>query len=888
MATAGMGAVRAALMAFPARFRAAFGPEMLDAYRDGLGVVGGGAAFRFTLITILDFLRSGLRERVRPTLRPVPPVSPGGPRRGGMLVDTLVRDFRHTVRSLARRPGFALVAIVTLALGIGANSAIFSVVDGVLLRALPYHNPDGLAVIWAYWGDHWDGDRNSMSQPDIEDIRALPAFRQVVGYRPSEATMISDGQPRIVRTGRVTEGLLAAFDLHPTLGRDVTLEDAKLGAPQVVVIGDRFWRERLGGRPDAIGAVLELSGQSYEVVGVAPAGFDFPHGAELWVPRQIDPESCGRGCHLHQVLGRLADGVTLEEAQSQANTLAGNLAVSYPETNFEKGFQVVGLADDLVGDVRTGLWFVLGAVGLVLLIACANVANLLLARAETRRGEVAIRAALGASRSRLAGQVLMESLVLSGGGVALGLVLAHLGLGLVRRIPAGTVPRMESVALDGRVLLFTIAVGLVVAVLFGLSPALSVARSPLSENLVAGRRGSAGPRTRRFRTFLLAGEVALSLLLLVGAGLLLKSFDRLYRVDMGFVPDRITRFTVNLPSGPYDTLANMSAFFRTLEDRLATLPGVEAVGSAYGPPLGRGSITGDVLVEGRPEPAPGEGYEASIHSVTPGYLTTMHIPLLRGRGIEPSDRAESEAVIVVSETFVRENFPGEDPLGKRVEVTANFGYGDGHWTIVGVVGDVRRSPTATPFADVYVPHAQFGPSYLTVSLRTHAGAAPSLSDVQSVVRTLDPALPVQSFETVSDAMRRQVAPTTFYLTTLGIFAGVAVILAAVGLYGVVAYLMAQRTREIGIRMALGARREQVVALVLGQGVRPAAIGLVVGAGLALVLARVAEGLLFQVSPRDPTVLVSVVILLGLVATGAAFFPARRASRVDPVKALRAE
>jgi putative ABC transport system permease protein len=586
------------------------------------------------------------------------------------------------------------------------------------------------------------------------------------------------------------------------------------------------------------------------------------------------------------VIGRLADGATIETLSTQLGTLATTLAGAYPESNATKRFRAVRLADDQVGDVRSGLWFILGAVSLVLLIACANVANLLLVRGESRRGEVAIRTALGASRARLAGQVLMESAVLAVAGGVVGLGLARAVIELVRVTAAGTVPRIEAVSLDANVLVFTLASAIAVTLLFGLSPALRQAKDAAAADLISERRGGTGPGASRSRSLLLATEVALSVLLLAGAGLMLKSFDRLYNVKLGFGTDQLTRFRVSLPGARYSSISEIVMFYTTLEERLAAMPGVTSVASAFGPPLGSGSVMGDVEVDGRPPAEPGARMYASMHSVTPAYFETMRVPLLRGRSIERSDRTGTLPVAVVSETFVQENFPGEDPMGKRFEVSADFGYGAPKWTIVGVAGDVRRSLTGAPRGDVYVPLGQYGPGQLTVTMRTAAGVTPAMGAIRDVLRSIDPGLPVMGYETVDDAVRRSVAPTRFYLLSMGIFAGLAVVLACVGLYGVVAYVVSRRGREIGIRIALGAQRDQVVRMMLMQGLVPAAAGVLIGLALALTFGRVAESLLFEVSPRDPLVMSAVVGVLAVVTFAAALLPARRASRVDPAVALR--
>jgi predicted permease len=708
----------------------------------------------------------------------------------------------------------------------------------------------------------------------------------LVGYRATTATVTREGEPMVVDGSRSTNGLMATFRVRPLLGRDLTMEDAEPGRPSVVVVGYRYWQEQLGGRADVLGQTIEIFDEAHEVVGVAPPGFDFPDRAQLWRPWQLDLEDCGRGCHTLHTIGRLAAGASLESLQPQLATLASTLSESYPMSNFGKRFRAVRLADDTVADVRLGLWFILGAVFLVLLIACANVANLLLVRGESRRGEVAVRAVLGASRSRIVSQVLMESALLSAAGVAFGLLLARLGIFLVRVSPSGTVPRIETVTLDARVLLFTLGLALLVTLLFGLSPALRLASGLTSADLVSERRGGAGPRVARSRSLLLTAEVALSVLLLAGAGLLLKTFDRLYRVNMGFAAENLTRFDVPLSERRYDSIEKIVAFYAQLEQRLHSLPGVVAVGSAYGPPLRSGRAVGEVRVQGRPEPKRGSELYASVHSMTAGYTEAMQLPLMRGRAIEESDRNGTLPVAVVSQTFVDENFPGEDPLGKRFEFTIDFGYGSPIWTIVGVVQDVRRTPTSEHSADIYVPLGQFGPAQLTVTARTAPGIVTPESSMRDIVRSLDPGLPIQNFETVEASMRTFVAPTRFYLITMTVFAALAVVLACVGLYGVVAYVVSRRRREIGIRIALGARREQVVHLMLRQGLQPAASGVAIGLMLALALGRVAESLLFNVSPRDPLIMGAVVVVLAVVTFAAAFLPAVRASRVAPSSALR--
>ncbi|MGH7446572.1 MAG: ABC transporter permease, partial [Longimicrobiales bacterium] len=494
-------------------------------------------------MTAADLIVSGLRERsARRQLR----LYERHPERRFAAPDHALRDLRQAVRALARRPGFTLVAVATLALGIGANTAIFSVVNAVLLRPLEWVDPDGLAMVWAH-GEENPEARGNMSGPDVRDIADLPAVETMIGFGSFTATVTSGDEPELVDASRSTDGLMETFRVRPFMGRDLTEEDQEVGGPAVVVVGHAYWQDRLGGRPDVLGTTIEMSDVSYEIVGVAPAGFDFPESAQLWVPRRL-PSECGRGCHTLRAIGRLADGATIETLSTQLGTLATTLAGAYPESNSTKRFRAVRLADDQVGDVRSGLWFILGAVSLVLLIACANVANLLLVRGESRRGEVAIRTALGASRARLAGQVLMESAVLAVAGGVIGLGLARAVIELVRVTAAGTVPRIEAVSLDGNVLLFTLASAIAVTLLFGLTPALHQAKDGAAADLISERRGGTGPGASRSRSLLLVTEVALSVLLLAGAGLMLKSFDRLYNVDLGFETKRLARFRVVLPN----------------------------------------------------------------------------------------------------------------------------------------------------------------------------------------------------------------------------------------------------------------------------------------------------------------------------------------------------
>jgi predicted permease len=592
-----------------------------------------------------------------------------------------------------------------------------------------------------------------------------------------------------------------------------------------------------------------------------------------------------------QAVGRLAAGVSLEAALAEVDRAGANLERSFPETNKGKRFVVRRLKAALVGDVEAGIWITFASAVLVLLIACANVANLLLARASARAGEAAVRAALGASRGRLAAQVLLESGVLAAVGGAGGVALALAGAGVLRRVASQSIPSTELIAIDGTVLAVTLASIAGVMILFGALPALTASRTSLTTTLARlGRGGAAAMTTTRSRRVLLAGEVALSASLVIGAGLLFRTLTELHAVNVGFETREVVRFSVVLPESDYPDLARAVEFYRALETQVAALPGVEAVGTMFGPPLGRGRATGNVVIEGRPTPSPGTEPEASVRSVTPGLLAALRIPLRQGRLLHASDnRSDAEPVAVVNEQFVREHFPREDPIGTRVRVSVDLGYGSPAWRIVGVVGDVRfTSLTERAGADIYLPHAQYGPLSMTVHVRSAPGAPAIIQPVRDIVRRLDANVPVYRVESLERVVDTATAPTRLYLVVVALFAVTSALLAAVGLYGVVSHAVVQRTREIGIRMALGARRDTIVALVVRQGMEPAIAGLVVGVGVAIAGGRYLESVLFGVRPHDPFVFGVATALGGGVALVAAAIPAFRASGIDPAEVLRGE
>jgi putative ABC transport system permease protein len=881
---------RVALRAYPSSFRRRFQDAMTDTFLEGLEEhrrAGAIPAIRFAIPAVVNVVTTGLRERSRPSVRDrsksLGSESVRVPRMRQWPLD-LAREVKLALRSFRKRPGFAVLAVSTLALGVGATTAILSVVEGVLLEPLPYPESERLVNVLSDWSGA-DARPGGLSYPDLVDLEnETHSFESLVGTSASSMTLTGLGEPTMIEVTRLTRGLMGTFRVTPLLGRDIRADEFGKSGPAVAVVSRGFWQARFGASESAVGEKLLLDGVSYEIVGVAPRGFDFPAGAQIWIPFRLDLEGCGRGCHTMTGVGRLAPGLTLEEARSESLALAARLASGYPETNTNKGFLVQSLKDRMVGDVRHGLLLLLGAVGLVVLIACANVANLLLARGSTRAGEVAIRTAIGASRKRLVAQSLVESGTLAALGGASGLVVAAAALPAVPRL-APTLPRLESVGIDGTVLGLTLILLVLVTLLFGVAPAVALARTPVRAALAVAVES---PGRRRFRNGLLAIETGIAALLLVGAGLLLKSFLALNAVDLGFEPHDLSRFTVTVPEVRYDSLEKVRLFFRELEARIRTLPEVESVGSVWSPPLSRVHATGNVLVSGRPKPTPEEEREASIHAIGPGFMETMKMRLVKGRALVASDDLGPDPVAIVNERFADAVFPGEDPIGRQVTMTVDVGYGSPTWRIVGVIRDVRsRSLGDEPEAEIYVPHGLYGPESMTVTVRTRNGDS-LIPAVRDIVRELDPDVPIYRIETVEQAVAREVAPTRFYVVLLGAFAALAAALAAVGIYGVVAYATARRTREIGLRLALGSGRHGVVALVVAQGMAPAAVGLAVGLVSAFAAARVMEAVLFHVEPRDPWIFVATGMLLSLVALAATIVPARRASRIDPSRALRVE
>ncbi len=639
-----------------------------------------------------------------------------------------------------------------------------------------------------------------------------------------------------------------------------------------------------------MGTTLQIFGESYEIVGVAPPGFEYPLRAQLWIPQYLNTEGCNRDCHFLRVIGRVADGYAVDAAREEAISLSACLEERFPVMNYGKRFNVVSLEESVVGNVRTALLVLLGSVGIVLLIACANVANLMLARSSRRIGEVAMRSALGATRTRLVLQLMLESAVLAFLAAVIGVGMARGGLGWLLRIAPATIPRVDSVTIDGTVLLFTAATATVITIVFGLAPAFRLAATPAGEALTRSRRGGVGAPTKdRSRSALLVAEVALSLMLLFGAGILLRSFAKLSAVELGFEKENVLTFALSLPRSSYD-VEGRTRFYESLEREVLALPGVTEVAAMNGSPLTNDGFQTSIHFQDRPAPPAGQETNIAIRIVTPEYHEALSIPLLSGRLFEATDRDGVTRVAMVSRSLALRHYPGQDPIGKEIVIDADIGYGaEEPWTIVGVVDDTRSEAiAAAPEPEIYVPHAQMGGGYMRVLVALSPGQTDALPAVRRAVRNLDPAVPLRDVEMMEETVDRQLGPARFYMTLLAIFAGVALTLAAVGLYGVVAYVVSGRTHEIGVRIALGADARNVVRLVLAQGIRPALLGVAIGIAGVVAVSRVLRSLLYAVEPTDPSTVVAVTALLLAVVAVAILLPARKASRITPVEALRTE
>jgi putative ABC transport system permease protein len=793
----------------------------------------------------------------------------------------LIKDIRYAARLLRKNPGFAAIAIITLALGIGANTAIFSVVNAVLLKPLPYGSPDRLVSI-----------ARGQSRPDIKDVGEQSQTLEKVGtFAQWSMDLVGGEQPLKIDAAIFGLDLFPTLGVQPLMGRYLTAADDQLGAPPNVVISHRFWQQHLGGRADVIGQPLRLSGQTYSVVGVMPAGFSLPRGtSELWISYSIAyPDAVdARGAHFNYAVAKLKTGASITDAQSELNVIGKRLAELYPEE--PPTFSVVTLQSRVVGSMRTSLFVLMGAVACVLLIACANFSNLLLARAASRSSEMVIRAALGASRGQIIRQLLVESLLLSVIAGALGVFLAFWCVrALLLLNPAG-VPQLRPIEVDTTTLLFSVALSILTGLVFGLIPAIQASTPQLGETLKwSGRSLTARSGLRRV---LVVAEVAVALVLLAGAGLMMRSFWQLNQVDPGFSAERIATFWISLPPVAYAEVPKQELFFSQLNERLTSIPGVESASLISDLPMAMHRFPHNAIIEGQAPVPAGSEPEVLSHEIAPAYFKTLNIKLLSGRDISAADRQGAPMVGIVNNTFAKTYFPGSDVIGKRMR-WARLENAEQWITIVGVANDVKHSgldqpdePTIyTPIMQKQVEWKRFAHAVIRTRATDPMSIIPAAKEA---VWALDPQLPISKIASLEEVVAQALGDRRFLMTLLVAFALLAFTLAMVGIYGVISYLVTQRTHEVGIRMALGARPTDILKLVLGQGVTLALVGLVIGLTGAAVATRVLRTMLYGIAPTDPLTFALAALTLMLVAVFATYLPARRAAKVDPMVALRYE
>jgi putative ABC transport system permease protein len=805
-------------------------------------------------------------------------------------METLIQDLRYSVRMLIKRPGFTFVVVAALALGIGANTAIFSVVNSILLRPLPYRDPARLAMIWMD-NKRMNVDQDIHSFANYIDYRDQnQVFESMAAYSGVSLNLVGVGEPERIIGSAATASLFEVLGVAPVRGRVFTVEEETIGQNRVAVLSYGLWQRRFAGDPNIVGQEILLSDVSRTVIGVMPPSFKFPHkDAEIWVPLALDEnQKRSRGSFGYYAIGRLKPGVSLQQAQAEMGTIASNLESQY---NFLEGLGVnlVPLHQQVTGRVRPALLVLLGTVAFVLLIACANVANLLLARSAGREREIAIRTALGANRKRLIRQLLTESALMGLAGGAIGLLIAKWGLSALIALSPEDIPRLDQIGIDGRVLGFTLLVSLLTGLVFGLVPALQASKPDLNESLKeSGRSSTSGVERRRVRSSLVVLEVALSLVLLVGAGLMIKSFSRLQKVDLGFNPDRLVSMNIQLSRTKYQGPLS-TQFFRQLIERVEAMPGVESAGATTAIFIDALPNSTNFTVEGKPPVPASEQIETPVDSVTPSYFRTMGISLLQGREFTEQDGLESQPVAIVNDTFARRFWPGEEPIGRRFK----FGGSDSNapWmTIVGVVGDMRRTGLDVDVrCETFLPYTQrrfIG--FLSLVVRAKTDPRGLATAVRDQVWSIDPGQPVSHIRTMDEMLNGMMAQRRLNMVLFALFGGVALVLAAVGVYGVISYSVTQRTHEIGIRMALGAGRADVLKLIVRNGMTLVLIGVGIGLIGAFALTRLMTTLLFEVSATDLATFAAISGILSSVGLAACFVPALRAMKVDPMFALRYE
>jgi putative ABC transport system permease protein len=801
---------------------------------------------------------------------------------------TLLQDLRHGARLLVRAPGFAAIAIAALAIGIGANTAIFSVVNTLLIQPLPYHDADRLAIVWEH-NIPRDKKNNVVAPANFLHWREMnQGFADLAAVSSTfDVTLTGAGDPEEVPTQLVTAEVFPILGVRPAIGRGFTPEEIRPGS-RVVMISDRLWKRRFSGDPGILERPIVSGGTPYTVIGVMPPGFSFlDRNVDVWQPFGFTAQTRTPRGRSIQVIGRLKPDVTFARAQEDMTRVASELTRRFPDFNTGWTARVVPLRDQLTGDVRPALLVLAGAVTFVLLIACANVANLLLARATARQRELAVRAALGAARGRLIRQLLAESLVLSVAGGITGLLLAWWALNFLRAVVAERLPiqRLEMVGIDGWVLVFTLGASVFCGLVFGVVPALTAAGPSLNDALKEGGRTGSVSRGNRTRSAFVIVEIALALVLLVGAGLLMRSFKLLLDVDPGFDPARTVTMRLSLPSSRYGGDGQRAQFFDRFFQQVDALPGVQASGSISWLPLAGGGAATSMEIVGQPKPPKGQEPVADVRVISHEYLKAMGVPLLKGRLFNEQDAADAKGRVVINDTMARRHWPGQDPIGKRVRIA----WDDLEDEVIGVVGDVKHAGLHGEIrAMTYWPFQRSPYGTMTIAVRTAGEATSVVNAIAGVVRQMDPDLVFANVRTMEEVVARSVAERRLTMLLLTVFAGAALLLAAVGIYGVIAYSVTQRTQEIGIRMALGAQRGDVLRMIVGQAMALTLTGILIGGVGALLLTRLMTGLLFNVEPGDPLTFLAVAVVLGIVAACASYVPGRRATRVDPVIALRAD
>ena len=842
-------------------------------------------------LNTVDLLRRELKHLERPVSQdPIP----SGTRQKVNIFADLGQDVRYGLRMLGKNPAFTAIAVVALALGIGANSAIFSVVDAVLLRPLPFRNPGQLVMLWEN-AAHLGFPRDTPSPANFLDWqKQSTSFTGMAAMIERSFNLTGIGEPERLEGRRVSANLFQLLGVSARLGRTFVPEDDKPGT-HVVLLSHSLWQRRFGSDPGVIGRALTLDGESYSVVGVMPPLVQLPGyenvNDQLWVPIAFPAEEAAqRGNHFLEVIARLKPGITLKQAQAEMDTIAARLEKQYPTYNLRRGAVVVPLHEQVVGDIKPALLILLGAVGFVLLIACANVANLLLARAAARQKEIALRLAVGASRSRLTRQFLTESVLLALLGAGLGLLLALAGIRILRTFIPVAITQVGTITVNGTVLVFTLLVALVTGIAFGLVPAIQGSHFNLNDTLKeSGRDSTGGSRGNRIRSLLVIGEVAVSFVLLIGAGLLINSFLHLRNLDPGFRSDHLLTMKVNLSDVKYPDRERRAAFFDEVMRRVRELPGMQSAAVAGNLPLTYNGDSMSITVEGVPDPPPDQQSDVIYRAIGPGYFATMGIPMVRGRDFTDQDSGESNDVVIISEKTAEQFWPGQDPIGKRLK--PGLSTSSSPWReVIGIVKDVRQNDfVASPKRQMYFSYRQLKNIRANaLVVRTNIEPMSLAVPVRNAIWSVDKDQTVADIDTMDHIVAQAVARQRFSMLLLGLFAALALLLASIGIYGVMSYSVAQRTREIGIRIALGARRADVLQMTLNQALKLVGVGMIIGLIAAFLLTRVLASLLYGISATDPMTFIGISVVLLAIAILASYMPAVRATKVDPITALRAQ